>query len=442
MPQSTILNNTRSGQPVSSNEINDLITIPPNWLLRSGITMVAIVSITIITMSYFIKYPDKVTSTAILTSAHPPIEIVSRSEGYIENIVTPEAAFVEKGKVLVHINNTTNLDDLQLLKVWIEGYQKVDYPKKYLLLSYPQELELGSIQSGSGRLELNFKELCQVLENPIVFEQIENMSDEISTIRRLNESLMRKNQIFSKQTALTKKRYERQAKLYQEGVISEVDLEVEKSNVLQQEKQSEEITNNILQNKIRIKQLALEKLKLKDQRLKAIEDLQFTMDQEILEIENSIQNWSRSYNIESPISGKISYITGLSSKKSIRAGQVIGHILPEGNTNRYLSATYPVTNIGKIKASQRVLIKFDAYPYKEFGMVEAEVASISEIPELNKKSIPGYEVIVPLSDTIVTDAGNRIPYMPNMTAIVEIITEDRTIFDRIFDQFLGLIKEL
>ena len=442
MPQTDILNSTRSSQPISSNEISDLIAIPPNWLLRSGITMVAIVAITVIAMSYFIRYPDKMVSSAILTSANPPIEVVSRSNGYIDHIVVEEGGKVTKGDILLHINNTTDQTDLSSLKAWIGEYKAIEKPKQYLSLPFPQNLELGNIQSGSGNLELKYNELCQVLKNGTVFDQMESIDEEIGTINNLNKSLIRENGIFVKEFKLISKRYDRQENLFEQGVISEVDLETEKAGLLQKERQSEEITNRILQNKIRIKQLELEKIKLKDLRFKTIEDYQFTIDQDIMEIDNSIQNWSRSYNIEAPISGKIDYLTGLTSKKSINAGQVIGYILPGKNSDQYLSATYPVTNIGKIKKGQNVLIKFDAFPYKEFGMVESKVLSISRIPEMNEDMKPGYEVIIPLQDTIITDTGIRIPYRPNMTAIAEVITEDRTVFDRIFDQFLGLMRDL
>lgn len=442
MPQSNILDNTRSNQSTSANEINDLITIPPSWLLNSGITMVALVSVTILCMSHFIKYPDKIAASAIMTSLNPPIEVISRSGGYIDIIHSKENTDVDKGGILLHINNTTNQNDLDVLSAWILKYEKIKDPRGYLSLSFPENLELGNIQSASGNLELKYKELCQVLKNRIVFEQIASIRGEIETIDKLNNSLTRENKIFVKELELVSNNYKRQEKLFREGAISEVELEGAKSSLLQKERQSEEITNRILQNKIQIKQKELESINLKDQRFKAIEDYQFVIDQVIMQINNTIENWSRSYNVEAPISGKVDYISGLSAKKSIKAGQIIGYILPDGITDRYISATFPVSNVGKIKIGQRVLIKLDAYPYKEFGMIESEVISISGIPEMNNESIPGYEVTIPLSDTIITDTGIIIPYKPNMTATVEVITEDRTIFDRIFDQFLGLMKNV
>ena len=120
MPQSNILNSTRSAQPITSNEIGDLIAIPPNWLLRSGITMVAIVSITVLFMSYFIRYPDKISTSAIMTSLSPPIEVVSRSGGYIDAFQVEENGYVNKGEILLHINNSTNQNDLKILNAWIE----------------------------------------------------------------------------------------------------------------------------------------------------------------------------------------------------------------------------------------------------------------------------------------------------------------------------------
>lgn len=85
-------------------EINDLIGNPPSWLLRSGIMMVAIVTGIILTGAYFFNYPDKLSGSGTLTSATPPIEIISRATGYIDKIHIAEDEFVNKGDAILYIS--------------------------------------------------------------------------------------------------------------------------------------------------------------------------------------------------------------------------------------------------------------------------------------------------------------------------------------------------
>ena len=59
MPENNNIEITYESPSGSQTEINDLIGNPPSWLLRSGITMVGIVTIIVLGGSYFFKYPDK-----------------------------------------------------------------------------------------------------------------------------------------------------------------------------------------------------------------------------------------------------------------------------------------------------------------------------------------------------------------------------------------------
>ena len=51
-----------------------------------------------------------------------------------------------------------------------------------------------------------------------------------------------------------------------------------------------------------------------------------------------------------------------------------------------------------------------------------------------------YEISIPLDSILVTDLGKRINYAPELTAIVDIITEDKSLLSRILDQFISLIN--
>ena len=67
--------------------VSEIIGNIPGRFLYSGITMIAIVTATILVMSHFIHYPDKIISVGSLTSDTPPIEVVSRTNGFIEDII-------------------------------------------------------------------------------------------------------------------------------------------------------------------------------------------------------------------------------------------------------------------------------------------------------------------------------------------------------------------
>ena len=58
----------RSTSYAPATQIDDLIGVAPGWLLRSGITVIVIVTSVILAVSAFIKYPDKIIAKGIMTS--------------------------------------------------------------------------------------------------------------------------------------------------------------------------------------------------------------------------------------------------------------------------------------------------------------------------------------------------------------------------------------
>jgi len=187
-------------------------------------------------------------------------------------------------------------------------------------------------------------------------------------------------------------------------------------------------------------QLKMDQLSLQSDRSDLIKNYRFSIAESIARIRSNIENWTQAYTVETPIEGIVTFNNTIQENKTIRTGQIIGYVLPENSNKKFLSCALPTTNIGKVEEGQRVIVKFDAFPYKEFGLLESTVASLGKVPELSPDNMPFYEVLVPLPDPIISDFGETIPYQPNMTAMVEIITEDKSILERIFDQFISLVK--
>ena len=421
-------------------EVNDLIGNPPSWLLKSGISMVALVTFIILTMSYFFEYPDKIQGVGSLTSSSPPIKLVSGSRGYIEELLTNEGEQVTEGERLIYIKNTTNPGQIELLLSWIDEYEAITDPRDYLKLNTPQDLQLGIIQNDYAALHLKFDELQQTLKYYMPFQQINTITEETTKIEKLNQSQRKEKEIYASELALEEKDFKRNASL--EGdIVSTQEVERAKTRLLQKQRQYESMENAIIQNNIKISNLELEKLKIQGDRANLIKSYQFNINEIIARIKSDIEDWNQTYSITAPISGKISLIDRYHKNATVEPGDLLGYILPAESSENYFISQVPIYNIGKVKAGQKVLIKLDAYPYKEFGSIRSTVAGIGSLPQQDKEENYYYEVKVAIPDSIVTDIGHPIPFKPNMTAQLEIITKDKTVLERLFSQILSLIKQ-
>jgi HlyD family secretion protein len=91
--------------------------------------------------------------------------------------------------------------------------------------------------------------------------------------------------------------------------------------------------------------------------------------------------------------------------------------------------TIPQDNSGKIKIGQRVLIKFQSYPFEEYGMVEGKISSL---PQLSTQDNKLFFAFVELPNGLKTNHNKQLTYNYGMTASAEIITEDLRLIERIF----------
>jgi HlyD family secretion protein len=83
-----------------------------------------------------------------------------------------------------------------------------------------------------------------------------------------------------------------------------------------------------------------------------------------------------------------------------------------------------------------VNVKFDNYPYVEFGLVKGTVKNVSLVPEDNFYTV---EVVFP--DGLVTNYNKPLEMQNELTGKAEIIAEDLRLIQRIFNPIRSVWKE-
>ena len=73
-----------------SEDVQEIISDVPNWLLRWGLTVFFIIIVVLITFSAFIKMPDKVSGKLKIESSKRPEEIVPHLEGKLVKLFIKE----------------------------------------------------------------------------------------------------------------------------------------------------------------------------------------------------------------------------------------------------------------------------------------------------------------------------------------------------------------
>jgi len=423
-------------------EINDLIGNSPGWLLRSGISLTFFVVAILIAFTTIVKYPDKITCQGSITSSHAPVPILPRANGKIEEIYVTNGQTVQEGDKLLYIHNSVNRSHLNTLMNFIHRCEQFDMGHDVQFLRLPKKLDIGEMQSLYSTLQLKFLEYVQVLRMTGVDKQLEAIKREIDKIKDLNVFLQKEDIIYKQELVLIEKTYNRNKELYNEGVVSLQDLENSEQRLRTYQRSKESMNKNIIQNNIRIESQTLESEKLKERRNAELNSYRFSIYELISQLRSSISVWEDNYIVTAEVSGKVELPNSLNENNPVSVMQAVGYIVrsEEKSDIKELIAYVPSRGFGKIKSGDKALIKVDAYPHKEYGSLISHVNDISQVGYKVTDIGKIYEISIPIDSILVTDLGKRINYAPELTAIVDIITEDKSLLSRILDQFISLIN--
>ncbi|SDT43418.1 HlyD family secretion protein [Mucilaginibacter mallensis] len=90
-------------------EIQEIISAPPSWLLRWGITLFFAVLVLILAVSEIIQYPDVVQTTLKIRSLTLPHTIVAVKYGKLAKLLVDNNQEVKKGQILAVIKSDTGM---------------------------------------------------------------------------------------------------------------------------------------------------------------------------------------------------------------------------------------------------------------------------------------------------------------------------------------------
>ncbi len=143
--------------------------------------------------------------------------------------------------------------------------------------------------------------------------------------------------------------------------------------------------------------------------------------------------------LHAPVDGVILALHLNHSGEVVQPGQTIAEIAPE-EAPLVLSAKLPEREAGFLEMGMLAQLKFDAYPFQEYGLVEGKVTSIAPDAESTPEMGEVFEVEIELERNYVTEEGEKIHFKSGQTANAEIIIRRRRILDVLLDP-LRQLKE-
>jgi hypothetical protein len=104
----------------------------------------------------------------------------------------------------------------------------------------------------------------------------------------------------------------------------------------------------------------------------------------------------------------------------------------------------PAQGSGKVSKGQEVIIKLDNYPYMEYGTITGRIKSISlttNTIKTEKAEIETYMILVDFPNKLKTNYGTNLEFKAEAKGTAEIITNDRRLIQRLFDNLKYIVKK-
>jgi multidrug efflux pump subunit AcrA (membrane-fusion protein) len=413
-----------------SSEVQEIISQKPSWIVRNGIVLFLAIIAAMLATTFFISYPDVVNANATFTSLNSPKKVKARSEGKLVKLSVAEGKMVNENDIIGFLESSALHNDVITLSQIIDNAQNNIAANDLSGLSSSYK-NLGEVQQSYQVFVQAFNTYKQYLSSGF-FKQKKNMlQQDVSYLQRLHANLEEQKRMQQEDLSLAGKTFDANKILSNEKVIADFEYRNENSKYISKAMAIPQINASLITNE-----------SAKHEKEKEIAQLENDIAQQkgifvqaLNTLKAQLDDWKNKFLLIAPVAGKVSFTEFLQENSQIKVGQTVCFVNPE-NTEYYARVFIPQNNFGKIKTGEQVLLKLNAYPYREFGIIKAKLDFVSSIP-----TDSGFVAKVVLPNGLVTNYKKQLHYTEGLSAQAEIITEDLQLSDRLFNELRAVFNK-
>lgn len=432
-------------QPVGerSEEVQYIIERMPN---RFGV-MISLVVLFIFTLlmifGWTIKYPDIVTGQIIINSAMSPVKLISSSSGKLHLNGLKSMQVVSEGQIIAYLDNATNPFLVERIDSILQNTNTDTEDVYNLGKVLPKNISIGELNIKYYTLINALQQLNNYNVGQLYQKQDKNLNDVLSEQTKAIDVAQKRVEMGKKSLVYNHKFYSRDSILFIKKVISESEFDKSQMNYFA----ANDSYQGALSNLINIKQAA-QGTEGKLQELNVVQpdklkELKIAVIAAYNDFIASKKEWEQKYIFRAPFKGKVQFSKFYTDNQFIQTSEPVFVIVPVHN-KVYGQVNIPAQGSGKIKKGQEVIVKLDDFPYLEYGSITGRVSTIS-LTTISTKTesaeIDTYLIVVDFPRQLETNYGEKLDYKVESKGSAEIITKDRRLIERFFDNLKYILKQ-
>ncbi|RBQ11498.1 HlyD family secretion protein [Pedobacter miscanthi] len=406
----------------NSEEVQEIITSIPSWILRWGITLVFTILIGIVLMSALIEYPDVVRTNLKVNSLNSPKQVLAVQSGKLTKLLVPDGAMVKEKQLLAYFESTANADDILRLNKYLKKLQ-ISVLNVSVLENLPTDLNLGELQGSYQNFHQEYLQYRSTQTNGYYLDRMAFINKDLKNYNALKSQIFTQQKVQLQEFANQQEEYRAYQKLYKNRVISRSEFTLQENKYLAAKYPLQQTETAILNNAIGYASKEKELFELKH----LISDEKARFIQALNKCITDSDAWLLKYTLMSPVTGRLSYAGIVQENQNIAANQEVFVVNP-GNVNFFGEVQIPQYNMGKIHLGNRTLIKMRSFPFEQYGMIRGRLTYISDVAYRDSVFIAK----IHFDNFEIKDPLNKIVLKNGMQADAEIITEESTLLQRFF----------
>lgn len=418
-------------EEINSEEIQEIISVVPSWIVRWGITVILSIMAGVILMSSIIHYPDIVRTSLKVNSMNPPKAILAKQNGKLAQILVEDGQTVYKHQPLAYLETIADPKDVSELTSGLKTLQQ-SFIKNELkkLTGLPTNLNLGELQNAYQLFYQEFIDYQSTQKNGYYQRQVSFVEKDLKGILTLREQILKRKNIQQKEYSNMENEFKAYQHLYEKKVISRSEFSQQENKYLSSKYPIQESETSLLNNTnsytARERELMELKNKINEQQAKFLQALNKCIAE--------CDAWNQLYVLKASDSGKVSFAGIVQQNQNVTTGQELFIVNP-GNTKFYGVVQIPQYNMGKIHVGESALIKLRGYPFEQYGVIKGRLSYISDAAY--RDSV--FTAKINFESFEDKDPDFKIVLKNGMLADAEIITEESTLLRRFFRNIIKMM---
>jgi multidrug resistance efflux pump len=430
-----LLSPPNAADPILRSEaMDELLSNRPSFLSRWALIFFAFVIVLIFALSWYIRYPEAVISRSKIMAVNTPKEIVVLKGGRLVKLFVANQAQIDSGQIIAFMESTGSHEKILQLPQYLDSvYQSVKHEKYNeleQLFQSPVE-QMGELQVSYENFVAAYQKFLAYIGDGYYVKRIQRLQEDVALLQKSKMVLLQQKSLIEKDLSLSEESYSMQEKMFREKILSKLEDRMEQSKLVNKQMTIPQIQSQLLNNEASQK----EKNKEVEALIFEIGQQKLIFLQEIQTFLSQVKSWIREYVIISSTSGKINFLFPIQEGMYLEVNRTLGYVNP--STTGYYAETYlPQGNFGKVLIGQSVQMRFDAYPYQEFGYVSGRLSYIADIP-----SDSGYLAHIELPNGLVTNQHQQLVYKNGLMAQTRVLVKDMKLGDRFFQEFRRVLDQ-